>query len=179
MYELPCRECDRVEFLMDMAGGAISGGTVASLFGAVFDESGPDSKAVSDPYGLDPPNSDRGPDKSDKFWGGYNKHLDAWYMPFVMGPINSRVVRRSNALMDYRYGELVEISPSVCKHISGNKRSQNRAFSPKAELGFNILLCILQLNTHSVAGTIMGSTLTCVKSPPRKSIAQQILCLHH
>ena len=105
MRTFSCRECDSVEFLMDLAGGAISGGTVASLFGAVFDESGPDSKAVADPYGLNPPNSDRGPDKPDKFWGGYNKHLDAWYMPFVMGPINSRVVRRSNALMDYKYGE--------------------------------------------------------------------------
>ena len=91
---------------MEMTGGAISGGTVASLFGAVFDESGPDSKAVTDPYGLDPPNSDRGPDKPDKFWGGYSKLLDSWYMPFVMGPINSRVVRRSNALMDHKYGKL-------------------------------------------------------------------------
>ena len=90
---------------MEMGGGAISGGTIASLFGAVFDESGAGRKAVTDPYGLNPPDSSRGPDKPDGFWGGYNKQLDSWYMPFVMGPINSRVVRRSNALMGNKYGE--------------------------------------------------------------------------
>ena len=89
---------------MEMGGGALSGGTVASLMGAVFDESGEERKAVSDPYGLNPPNSSKGPDQADSFRAGYSKPVGAWYMPFVMGPINSRVVRRSNALMNNKYG---------------------------------------------------------------------------
>lgn len=102
-----CRDCGKVEFVMEMSGGAISGGTIASLFGAVFEESEEGKRAVQDPYGLDPKDSSRGPDKPDKFWGGYSGKTESWYMPFVMGPINSRVVRRSNALMNHRYGEIL------------------------------------------------------------------------
>ena len=40
----------------DVAGG-VSGGTVASLFGALFDESSAERKQSADPYCLDPPDS--------------------------------------------------------------------------------------------------------------------------
>ena len=39
--------------------GALSGGTVASLFHAIFEENSEDKKAMQDPYGLDPPSSSR------------------------------------------------------------------------------------------------------------------------
>ena len=44
---------------MDAKGGAISGGTVASLLGSVFEEPKEERKALQDPYGLDPPTSSR------------------------------------------------------------------------------------------------------------------------
>ncbi len=34
-------------------------------------------------------------------------------MPFIMSPINTRVVRRSNALMDHRYGKSLTPSPHL------------------------------------------------------------------
>lgn len=46
----------------------------------------------------------RGADKGD-FWGpAYDKLGRAWTMPFVMQAINTRVVRRSNALLGNAYG---------------------------------------------------------------------------
>jgi short subunit dehydrogenase-like uncharacterized protein len=59
MWYVHDRECGKVEVHVKITGGAVSGGTVASLFGSVFDESGPERKALSDPYGLDPPSSSR------------------------------------------------------------------------------------------------------------------------
>jgi len=99
------KECGNVELLLEIKGGALSGGTVASLLGSVFDENKEDKKALQDPYGLDPTSSSRGPDKADGFWVQFSKVHNAWTMPFVMSPINSRVVRRSNALMNHRYGK--------------------------------------------------------------------------
>lgn len=47
----------------------------------------------------------RGPDKKD-YWGpAYDKLARKWTMPFVMQGINTRVVRRSNALLDNAYGK--------------------------------------------------------------------------
>lgn len=111
------KECGKVEVHVKITGGAVSGGTVASLFGSVFDESGPERKALSDPYGLDPPSSSRGPDKPDSFWAGFSRLHNTWHMPFIMAPINSRVVRRSNALMGHRYGK--NFSYSEAQNMSG------------------------------------------------------------
>lgn len=48
-----------MELLLEIKGGALSGGTVASLLGSVFDENKEDKKALQDPYGLDPTSSSR------------------------------------------------------------------------------------------------------------------------
>ena len=34
----------------------------------------------------------------------HDEQLGGWLAPFVMGTVNTRVVRRSNALQDYAYG---------------------------------------------------------------------------
>lgn len=85
--------------------GPLSGGTVESLFGALLDDHGEDSMANKDPYGLDPPDSSRGPDKNGSLLPGYSKLHNKSYVPFVMAPINTRIVRRSNALLHHKYGK--------------------------------------------------------------------------
>ncbi len=47
----------------------------------------------------------RGPDKGDSFWVSYSDAASSWTAPFVMGPFNTRIVRRSNALLGHFYGE--------------------------------------------------------------------------
>jgi short subunit dehydrogenase-like uncharacterized protein len=98
------KACSKVELLYMDAKGTFSGGTVASLFHAIFEEKGEDAKAAQDPYGLDPPSSSRGPDAKDSFWPGYSQLLGKHTMPFVMSIVNTRVVRRSQALLGHPYG---------------------------------------------------------------------------
>ena len=46
----------------------------------------------------------RGPDQSEKLRMHYNNPTKKWTIPLIMAPINTRVVRRSNALLHHSYG---------------------------------------------------------------------------
>jgi short subunit dehydrogenase-like uncharacterized protein len=88
--------------------GGLSGGTLASGMGQ-WDEmrtSPAYRKLVQDPYSLSP---DRGaePDlgsEPDLEWVSHDAELGIWAGPFLMAGLNTRVVRRSNALLDWAYG---------------------------------------------------------------------------
>ena len=96
--------------------GAFSGGTYASVLNAL--EAAREDPAVrrimADPYALNPEGERRGPDGPDQRLPARDDTLDAWTAPFVMGPVNTRVVRRSNALMDWRYGRDFRYSETLC-----------------------------------------------------------------
>jgi len=88
--------------------GAVSGGTVASMK-LHLDELGNDAKSrkiASDPYALSPDRSEEPDlgDESDLLGVEYERDLQTWVAPFVMAGINTRVVRRSNALKGWAYG---------------------------------------------------------------------------
>ena len=97
-----------VTFVVRGAKGGPSGGTLESMKGMI-DEAKADSKArrlMGDPYALSPDRSaepDLG-DESDLRMPVEDKTIGEWLAPFVMAAINTRVVRRSNALQDYAYG---------------------------------------------------------------------------
>ncbi len=88
--------------------GGVSGGTLASGLGQ-WDEvraSAERRRVVDDPYALSP---DRGaePDlgrEHDQEWVSYDGDLGIWSGPFLMAGLNTRVVRRSNALQGWAYG---------------------------------------------------------------------------
>jgi short subunit dehydrogenase-like uncharacterized protein len=88
--------------------GGVSGGTIASLKGTVDDVREDRSllKVLADPYALSP-DRDAEPElgnEADLRGAEYSAELDTWFGPFVMAPVNTRVVRRSNALQDWAYG---------------------------------------------------------------------------
>jgi short subunit dehydrogenase-like uncharacterized protein len=88
--------------------GGVSGGTVASLKGTVDDVKKDRSLAriLGDPYALSP-DRDAEPElgkEADLRGAEYSEELGTWFGPFVMAPVNTRVVRRSNALQDWAYG---------------------------------------------------------------------------
>ena len=90
-----------------MKGGA-SGGTLASLTGQLDEvRSTPElRRLVRDPYALSPDRSAE-PDLGDESalrGPVYDDALDMWLGPFIMASINTRVVRRSNALQGWAYG---------------------------------------------------------------------------
>jgi short subunit dehydrogenase-like uncharacterized protein len=95
-------------FVVRRMRGGVSGGTVASMKGTVDDVKRDRSllKVLGDPYALSP---DRGAEPAngherDLRGVERSEELGTWLGPFVMAAINTRVVRRSNALQDHAYG---------------------------------------------------------------------------
>jgi len=88
--------------------GGVSGGTLASGMGQ-WEEmraSAERRRQVEDPYALSPDRAaepDLG-DQRDLEWVRYDGDLRMWVGPFVMAGLNTRVVRRSNALQGWAYG---------------------------------------------------------------------------
>jgi short subunit dehydrogenase-like uncharacterized protein len=94
--------------LVKVFNGSASGGTVASMK-LHLDElrSNPEARRIaSDPYALSPDRSEEPDlgDESDLLGMEYDRDLGTWVAPFVMASVNSRVVRRSNALKGWAYG---------------------------------------------------------------------------
>jgi len=94
---------------MRVAGvrGGISGGTYLSLSN-VNKEAYNDKdifKIVINPYGLNPKGDPKGLDKYDLRKIVYDKASKSWIGPFIMAAINTKIVRRSNALTGYSYGK--------------------------------------------------------------------------
>jgi short subunit dehydrogenase-like uncharacterized protein len=105
----------RVDALFGESSGGFSGGTFASLLG-VLEEARRDAavqRLLDDPYALDPAPRDAGSDATPGGGGldapdargvSWEPRLGRWTAPFVMAAINTRVVRRSNAVAGYPYG---------------------------------------------------------------------------
>jgi short subunit dehydrogenase-like uncharacterized protein len=88
--------------------GGVSGGTIDSMRTQIDAlRADPDQRRiVLDPYGLSPDRSaepDLG-DERDSLRPHHDPDVGAWTAPFVMGPFNTRIVRRSNALTGWSYG---------------------------------------------------------------------------
>jgi short subunit dehydrogenase-like uncharacterized protein len=94
--------------------GAFSGGTIASMMNIVDEikENPSLRKVLGNPYALNPQGM-RGPDKGDQTGARFDKDFNMWTGPFIMAAINTRVVRRSHALLgqpwgqDFRYSEVM------------------------------------------------------------------------
>jgi short subunit dehydrogenase-like uncharacterized protein len=88
--------------------GGLSGGTFESMKGQMAEERSDPARArmAADPYALSPDRS-KEPDLGDeRDLRGMERDAQTghWLAPFVMAAINTRVVRRSNALQDWAYG---------------------------------------------------------------------------
>ena len=92
--------CQMVKAYFQMAGG-VNGGTLATVFNLY--ESGQAAQAQH-PFLLNPASTAASAEalrqNRDPTAASYDADLGAWVAPFVMGPINTRVVRRSQALFD-------------------------------------------------------------------------------
>jgi short subunit dehydrogenase-like uncharacterized protein len=102
MWERHGVPCVAVKAAFSIRGG-FNGGTLASLFNMLASGQ---MQAMADPFLLNPEGSrpqDVAPHK-DPIGPLYDADFSAWLAPFMMGPINTRVVRRSAALLDYAEG---------------------------------------------------------------------------
>ena len=100
------RTLGRVDAYFGESKGGASGGTVASMLD-IADAVRRDPatrRLLADPYALDPVPGTGGPDARDRMGVHYEPRLGRWTAPFVMAAINTRVVRRSNAVAGHPYG---------------------------------------------------------------------------
>jgi len=107
--------CSKVELRVKGFSGAASGGTIASML-SVMEEAAKDpsvGRAMNEPYSLNPKGQQTGPDSAESVTPRYDKSFEQWTAPFVMAGINTKVVRRSNALLDYAYGKSFEYDEAI------------------------------------------------------------------
>jgi len=98
-----------LQISMRVAGakGGYSGGTYASINNIISEASKNKEirKDLINPYGLNPEGEKNGPDKRDLSSVIFDKKIKKWIAPFLMAGINTKIVRRSNALSNYKYGK--------------------------------------------------------------------------
>ena len=97
------------------AKGTYSGGTYASMQN-IIKEAYKDMevrKSLTNPYGLNPKGQQDGLDKRDLRSVKYDKKIKSWISPFLMAGINTRIVRRSNALSNFSYGKKFQYDEAV------------------------------------------------------------------
>lgn len=87
--------------------GGLSGGTYASLSNVMGQAQQDKSiyKVLTNPYGLNPTDQQEGEDCPDLMSVVFDKTSQSYVGPFIMAGINTKVVRRSNALSNYSYGK--------------------------------------------------------------------------
>jgi len=103
LHGAPCTE---IKLLVKAMKGGASGGTFASMMNAM-EEARRDrdiAKILVDPYCLNPAGERSGPDGREQSGVEYHAESGTWTAPFVMAAVNTRVVRRTNALLHYPYG---------------------------------------------------------------------------
>ena len=83
--------------------GGLSGGTLASMLALVQDAASDKDlrRILGHPYSLNPKGKRDGSDGSDRTDARFDPDHNRWTAPFIMAAINTRVVRRSAALLDY------------------------------------------------------------------------------
>lgn len=99
------RPCQEINYYLAGTRGGFSGGTIASLLNVLAAASKDPAirRAVANPFSLTPenPTGQRVPDQRSARW---DADLRRWTGPFFMAAINTRIVRRTNYLLNYAYG---------------------------------------------------------------------------
>ncbi len=98
--------CQDVLFYAGKTKGGFSGGTIASMIN--MKEKSKFNKdmrnTLKDPYALNMIDKNKGNDDLGQRDIKWDSDLKVWTGPFIMSMINTRVVRRTNELLDLKYG---------------------------------------------------------------------------
>ena len=102
---------DEIKYYVKGTKGGFSGGTIASMIAiSKYIKSKPDlSGLLSNPYALNSVNYN-GPFISSLRSVEWDKDIESWLAPFIMSGINTRIVRRSNELLGFKYGKQFKYS---------------------------------------------------------------------
>ena len=127
--------CADVKAAFSLKGG-VNGGTLASLFNIMGSGQ---AAALANPFLLNPPDSAPADIRAhaDPVTPVRDAEFNAWLGPFFMGPINTRVVRRSAALLgtkqgyapNFHYQEYLRVGSGVVAGAAAAALSSSMAFS--------------------------------------------------
>lgn len=114
--------CYRVKMRVKAMKGGFSGGTVASLLNVAKEAASDPAlrRTLTNPYALCPADHPFFARQASNNKAKYDSDFKQWTAPFVMASINTRIVHRSNALLNARYGknflyDEAMLSPSAFK----------------------------------------------------------------
>jgi len=93
------KTCRKVKSCIFKLSGGFSGGTINSMYNFVTLPKDKKKECLR-PYALNPPPEDTKKGESDQLLMRYDRDFK-WTVPFIMAIVNTRVVRRSNALLNY------------------------------------------------------------------------------
>ncbi len=99
--------CARIQFRVVGFSGGASGGTIASML-HMMEESERDPTVMTtmnEPYALNPPGERSGLDEPESLAWRWDPDFGEWTAPFMMAGIDTKIVRRSNALLGNAYGK--------------------------------------------------------------------------
>ena len=122
----------RVKTRVGGTRGGASGGTIASMLNMLEElQHDPSIRAVmTNPYALNPTGSPVGRDGPDQADARFDPDFDQWTSPFLMAAVNTRVVRRSHALLGYPWGQDFQYDEAVL--------NRSRAEATLAALGAGV-----------------------------------------
>lgn len=107
--------CKQVTMYVGPTRGGVSGGTCASMVNLVdrpLGEALGVMKRLRDPYLLNPAGT-AGPAVADRMGVGYDADMKMLTAPWLMAGVNTRVVRRSNGLLNSSYGAQMVYSEAL------------------------------------------------------------------
>lgn len=99
--------CLDVRMRVKAAKGTLSGGTVASMINIAKEMAADPElrRSMANPFSISPAGHRSKIRQPALKVPQFDKTLNSWLAPFVMGAINTRVVHRSNAMQNTRYGQ--------------------------------------------------------------------------
>jgi len=107
--------CTTVKMRVRAMRGSFSGGTVASVLNVLKEVKANPAlrKELADPYSICPAGSVKRVRQKNVGFAKYDPDFSAWIAPFVMSAINTRVVHRTNALLQDAYGPEFQYEEAV------------------------------------------------------------------
>jgi short subunit dehydrogenase-like uncharacterized protein len=132
IFGAPCKD---VRMRVKAAKGEFSGGTVASLMNAVKEAAADPAlrKEMANPFSICPKDHRSKARQPNLKGAEYDNELGVWLAPFVMSAMNNRIVHRSNALQDARYGK--EFTYDEAMIVGRGMKGRLTAYGVTAALG--------------------------------------------
>ena len=96
----------RIRLYVRKVKGGVSGGTIASMIEIMKLAKNKDTRRIlKNPYSLYPKNAQVGPRQPNQKKIEWDDTILGWAGPFIMSDFNSAIVRRTNALLNFKYGK--------------------------------------------------------------------------